>query len=240
MTTKVKQIIKALIYKRLNIPFNEYGLPHSLTKHLKQNQEIILADIGAHNGDFTKMIDGYCGISKGLLVEALPDKAEKLRINFTPPQFLVFECAVSSENGRTEFEINEAQETSSMLRIKRDLNELSNVHLGSRTVIQCKTRTLDDLVSDAKIGRIDLMKLDVQGAEHLVLQGASQIIRNISMVWTETSFKALYEKSSEFSDLYKQFYSMGFKLIEIEPGFRGPDGELLQCDALFVNKRMPG
>lgn len=222
----------------MNIPYNRYGLPASLVQYLPRNHKIIFVDIGAHEGHFTKMLQGYCGISQGLLVEAIPEKAERLKNNFLPPIFTVFECAASSSTGITEFEINEAQATSSMLRIRRDMPELSSISLGDPTIIQCKTMSLDDMAKKTAIQEINLLKIDVQGAEHLVLQGASEIIRNTSMVWTETSLKRLYTMSSDFISLYNQFYSLGFKLMELEPGFRGPDRELLQCDALFINERI--
>jgi len=237
LVNKIKQIIKARILKRLNIPYNKYGIPHSLYKYIDK-KEISLVDVGAHNGDFTKMIAGYCGISKGILIEALPEKAAYLRKHFMPPEYSVIECALSSEEGFIEFEINEAKATSSMLRIKRAMPELSHVNLGSRATIQCRTRTLDAVTRDAKLDSIDLLKLDVQGAEHLVLGGASNIIKKTALVWTEVSFKPLYEMSSDFNLIYKQFNNKGFKLMELEPAFRAPDGELLQGDALFVNKEM--
>ena len=114
------------------------------------------------------------------------------------------------------------------------MGELSNIIIGGRTIIRCQTKTLDALASEANMSRIDLLKLDVQGAEHLVLKGGKTILTSTFMIWTEISFKPLYEKSSDFFEIYKILSSIGFKLMEIEPGFRGADGELLQADALFV------
>jgi hypothetical protein len=79
----------------------------------------------------------------------------------------------------------------------------------------------------------DLLKIDVQGAEHLVIRGGKNALSKTKLVWTEVSFKPLYESSSTFIDLYHALYELGFKLMEISPGFQGPYGELLQADTLF-------
>lgn len=230
----IKQSMTDLTYKRLNIPNPRYGVPCPLLKYLKRHNKIQFIDVGAHNGDFTKAIETYCGITKGILIEPLPDKLDDLKQVFQFPAYQVFGCAVSSENGVAEFEINEFEATSSLLNIKRELHELKTINLGTRKVMQCQVRTLDDIVKEANMKSVDLLKLDVQGAEHLVIQGGTNTLQVTSMIWTEISFKPLYEKSSDFFEIYTTLNSIGFKLKEIEPGFRGPDGELLQADSLFV------
>jgi hypothetical protein len=52
---------------------------------------------------------------------------------------------------------------------------------------------------------------------------------------TEVSFSPLYEGSCVFGQVYDFLHARGFRLLALEEGFRGQDGELLQCDALFNN-----
>jgi FkbM family methyltransferase len=236
MISKLRSVIKERIYKRLRIPYSRHGLPLSLLKYLPANKPISLIDIGAHNGSFTHALNEYCGISCGLLIEPLPDKSDKLKEIFNSPEYSVFECVLSDKAGFIDFEVNQAEFTSSILNIKRSIPELSTINLGDAKIIKCEAKTLDELVSTSKITTVNLIKLDVQGAEHLVINGAINTLKITNMVWTEVSFKPLYENSSVFSDIYYLFEKIGFRLTEIEPGFRSPSGELLQADCLFTRK----
>ena len=89
-----------------------------------------------------------------------------------------------------------------------------------------------------KLEKIDFIKLDVQGAEHLVIQGAKKTLALTRLLWTEVSFKSLYEGSSVFDDIYAQLESKGFVLLELSPGHRATNHELLQADALFANIKL--
>jgi len=82
-----------------------------------------------------------------------------------------------------------------------------------------------------------LLKIDVQGVEHLVLEGGKQALLNTSFVWMELSFKPLYIGSSVFHDIYSMMEKSGFILLELSPGHRSPINELLQADALFANPK---
>jgi hypothetical protein len=114
-----------------------------------------------------------------------------------------------------------------------------------RERITVATRTLDELVSESTLdGPIDLLKIDTQGTEVDVLKGARQVLPRVRMVWTEISFRAIYEGSALFADVHALLLQHGFRLYSIAEGFRGADGELLQGDALFlagsVTTMLPG
>jgi FkbM family methyltransferase len=235
MVPKLKLLIREFACDRLHIPYQKNGIPFSLLRHLEKKQPVVLIDVGAHEGDFTAAVSSHSGITRGVLVEPLPQKVASLQKRFVLPTYQVFACALSSRTGMTDFEVNEFDATSSLLKMQRHMPELTAVSYGEPKNIKCHTRTLDDLVAEANINWVHLLKIDVQGAEHLVIQGATNILKTTSMVWTEVSFKPLYEMSTSFSEIYELLGKANFKLVELEPGFRAPDGELLQADALFIN-----
>lgn len=70
-----------------------------------------------------------------------------------------------------------------------------------------------------------------------MIQGGEETLKMTSMIWIETSFKPLYENSSVFSQIYDLLNEKGFILMEISPGFRSPNGELLQVDLLFIKNK---
>ncbi|MEH2411371.1 FkbM family methyltransferase [Nostoc sp.] len=234
MFSRLKPFVKEKIYNKLGLLYSHDGLPVCILKYLPKNTPITLVDIGAHDGWFTIALDKYCGVSQGLLIEPLPHKANHLQQIFISPKYSVLECVLSNKSGDIELEVNEAEATSSILNIKRSLPELSALNLGKPKTIKCQAMTLDEALCKYSFSEIDLIKIDVQGAEHLVIDGGKETLKITSMIWIEISFKPLYEGSSIFADIYSLLTQAGFRLIEIEPGFRAPSGELLQSDALFA------
>lgn len=234
LLSRTKSLIKKHLYKRLDISHNISHPPSLLLKYLETKSPISLIDIGAHDGKFAKAIESYCGISQCLLIEPLPHKAAYLRQTFNSQKYSVLECVLSQSSGTVNFEINEAEATSSLLKIKRPMQELSDLNLGKPKIIQCQAQTLDDLIINYDMKLIDLIKIDVQGSEHLVLSAGKKALEISGLIWIEVSFKPLYEGSSVFSDIYSLLEKSHFRLMELSPGFRSPTGELLQADALFA------
>ena len=225
---------RLLLESTLKIPCRSvYGIPSALYKHLPRNNPIYLADIGAHDGDFSFGLACWCGLERAILVEPLPHKAAQMRERYRLPHYQVFECALAAEAGTAELRVNAMEATSSLFAIRRDMPELSALALGDEKIIRCGQRTLDSVTTEAKLGQIDLLKLDVQGAEHLVLAGAEQTLKRTKLIWCECSFKPLYTGSSTFADIYEMLQGSGFQLLELSPGMSSPTGEMLQVDALF-------
>jgi hypothetical protein len=112
------------------------------------------------------------------------------------------------------------------------------VDLNVRKRIQIQVRKLDDVIATLPWHdeAIDLMKIDVQGAELAVFRGAQDTLRKARMIWTEVSFRPIYEGSASFSDIHSYLNQSDFILLWISPGFRGEANELLEGDALFAKR----
>lgn len=70
-----------------------------------------------------------------------------------------------------------------------------------------RTRRLDDL---PEVAGADFLKMDVQGGELMVLQGAEQMLRDVLVIHTEACFAPLYRNQPLFADLDRHLRSRGF------------------------------
>jgi hypothetical protein len=126
--------------------------------------------------------------------------------------------------------------SSSILPVRRDLPDAGVVDLDVREKIKCRVATLDSVITEAQWKKnIDLLKIDVQGAELMVLRGAEQTLPHVHFVYTEISFTPLYEGSCIFPEVYDYLRASDFRLLSLREGFRGKDGELFQGEALFAH-----
>ena len=143
---------------------------------------------------------------------------------------------MSNWRGRSDLNIRNFDATTSLLPIYEEAEELKGTDVGSREIVECAVRTLSDVVQEAAVPNVDLIKLDVQGAELAVLLGGPEVVRSARMIWVEVSFKPLYEKSCLFHEIYDFMHDNGHKLMELESGYRAQSGELIQADALFMRR----
>ena len=232
----LKNGLKQTLYRQIGISFNPHGVPFALGKHLKDRSGLFVIDVGAHQGDFTRAVVRLCGVRRGILVEPQPQHARRLRMEFKEPDFEVVEAAISDRVGMLLLEINAFDATTSILKTRREMPELAALDVRPIAKVGCRTTTLDLVFEQTKLPHVDLLKLDVQGAEHLVLHGGQKTLARTNMVWTEISFKRLYEDACLHHEIYDLLAQKGFALFELESGFRSPSGELIQADALFIRK----
>lgn len=208
------------------------NLPDALERRLVAGQPVTFIDVGAHEGEFTRAVEDFSGVAHAILIEPQPKRASELQRQFADSRFEVLQTAVADKTGFIDLEINEFDATTSILPTHRGIPEVEGIDVAVREVVRCRLTTLDVVAS--RVGNIDLIKMDVQGAEHLVIKGAEETLRRTRLVWCEVSFRPLYEGSATFPDIYALLRERGFLFVAIEPGFRSPCGELLQADVLFA------
>ncbi|HEY8782057.1 MAG TPA: FkbM family methyltransferase [Mucilaginibacter sp.] len=236
----IKQEGKYLLLDLLKTPYSRSAAPLEILKWLPKNDPITFFDIGASVGNFSKCICGEYKIKKGILVEPVSKLIPILENVFPDKEtFHVINAAVSDVISESDFYYNEdADFVSSLLRIDNKGEGFASLNFADPVLTKIQALTLDHIVNKQNILNIDLIKIDVQGAEHLVLHGGIETLKRTKLVFTEFSYKPLYENSSTFFDLYKIFYENNFILVNITSNFFSANGELLQGDALFVNKAL--
>lgn len=99
-------------------------------------------------------------------------------------------------------------------------------------------KPLDSVASSYLEGRARaLLKIDTQGFEWQVLQGASETLNRVVGVQLELSLIPLYEGQKLMDELVDELRARGFDLWAISPVFADPrTGRLLQVDAAFFRR----
>ena len=123
-------------------------------------------DVGAHIGSILSEVMHHDSTININAVEAMPDKAANLRKKF--PNIELFECAVGENDGEEiPFYVNTKQSGYS------SLHKPSNNRLSETIEIKIPLKMLDKLVT---ANDVDVIKIDVEGAELGVLRGSKSII----------------------------------------------------------------
>lgn len=207
-----------------------------LPQMLAQQNIGTVLDVGANDGGYARDLlgGGYAG--RIISFEPLPDVWERLnqQAKLYPRWEVGPRAALSNVNGEAEFFEAGNGVSSSLLPI---MPEHTDAAPASATIasIKVETRRLDDLLPQLDIdGRI-FLKLDVQGAEGLVLEGAMDALKaQLVGVQLEMSLTSLYSSQATARELDALLLSLGFECWDILPGFRDARTlRMLQCDGIY-------
>lgn len=96
--------------------------------------------------------------------------------------------------------------------------------------------TLDSFCGKENVKPIDLLKIDTQGAELLVLKGATENLRKgaIKTIFLEVNFVPLYEGQTSFGEIVGFLDQFGYGFVGFYDPFYADAGFLKWTDALFV------
>lgn len=136
----------------------------------------VFVDVGANHGDWSEALiqDGYTGhlVAVDPLRRNLEIVRKKLSdLNFS--NFELCECALSDKNEKLQFFVNQDPELSGHDSLF-DMRSIGYEESVDRIEVQSKT--LEKLVDELDIKKINFLKIDVEGNELSVLRGAKSLL----------------------------------------------------------------
>ena len=203
-----------------------------------------------------KYIHKYIGLANGELRSwcivggFLGSEAQEILKNYPNAQVTIFECsqryvgnlthiyrgkknvtivnkAASNSNGTFRFYENSADGTGSLLKGGSFLEQSYGIKQAESYEVEAIT--LDGYFKDQGL---DVLQIDVQGAEKLVLEGATKLLKRTKACFVEVSVKPdLYQDGVTLDELLIFFKNNGFQLALLGTDFN------LTGNALFLNNK---
>jgi FkbM family methyltransferase len=233
--------------KSRNKEFQKIFSREKLLQYVITGAAPVIFDIGAHHGEsvaFLKLL-----FPKASIYSFEPDPnsfdvlSKSIRAGVS-----YFNLALSDVDGTTSFFQNKISHTNSLLKVNltsRDSIGIANATAendtkyfdGFNVEVQVVATTLDSFTKQHSIATIDLLKIDVQGAESRVLAGGKETLMRTKAVILEISFFDYYEHQTSFMDVENILCPLGFQLYSISEISNNPmNGRTDWAEVLYLNQ----
>jgi FkbM family methyltransferase len=194
-------------------------------------------DIGANVGQFARQLRANGYANEIMSFEPLIDAHRVLtQATASDPRWTVApRAALGATRGQSTIFVSENSVSSSLLRVERSSVDAAP-ESGAVAEQSIDVRPLDEWHTP-DLALPLAIKLDVQGYEMHVLDGAPKILADTRIVLAEMSLVELYADAPTLPEFYQRMQEEGFRCITITPGFANyRTNELLQVDGVFVRQ----
>ncbi|MGC1781924.1 MAG: FkbM family methyltransferase [Acidobacteriaceae bacterium] len=193
-------------------------------------------DVGANQGQFASGIRDAGFKGKTISFEPLSSAHSKLlKASDGDPNWNVFSrCALGDRNGEIEINVAGNSESSSILPMLA--THLSAAPQSAYVEREMSPITTLDAVAGRylKDARAPFLKIDTQGFEWQVLEGAKDTLPRLKGVMLELSLVPLYEGQRLWQEMIRRLENDGFTLWALQQGFTDTStGRVLQMDGIF-------
>jgi FkbM family methyltransferase len=206
--------------------------------HYCNDLETII-DVGANKGQFAVAIKKVYSGAQIYSFEPIEFEFQKLKKNLNGfKKVKIFNIALGSTISNEEFNLNEYSLSSSFLKITKE-HTFDKPITSQTKQIEIEVSTLDYFVTNGLISIVGqtLLKLDVQGYERQVLEGAGKVLKEIDFIVLECSFLPLYESELLFQEMHDVLKGYGFSLKAPLSFWQRKDLKIIQTDILYERIR---
>lgn len=238
---------KIILYEKINAISQKLGINLSrfpsrgqrrLISYLNKNKISSCFDVGANTGQFAKLFRS-CGF-KGEIISFEPQKIayKKLsEISKNTSLWKAVNLGLGDENGFFSLNVSRNSVSSSILQI----NDLHTIAAPESEYIfkeDITVKRLDNYLQEINFNEKFFLKIDAQGFESKILDGAEGCFDQIYAIQLETACLPLYNGELLYNEMIKKIEAKGFFLTSIENGFADElTGKLLQIEVIFLREK---
>jgi len=235
----MKELIRK-VARRIGVEVTMYRPENSdmakLQKMLSCHQIELVLDVGANKGQYARQLrlGGY----KGRIVSFEPlSSAHKILLQRSDGDsnwVVAPRMAIGDKDGITQINISENSVSSSLKLMTRAHLEAASAarYIGTEeiTISRLDSVCHEYINGDSRV----FLKIDTQGFERQVLEGAEKTLPLIEGIQIELSLVPLYEEQLLFAEMINRLNALGFELYGLFPGLTDPrKGRLLQADGIL-------
>ena len=227
--------------------------PFFALRRLLRNQASVIFDVGANKGDITATYRSMFPSATIYAFEPFPGAYEALKSRFeSTREVQAFPYAVSAESGKKSLMVYSSDVLNSFLEMEES-SWLESIDVKTDRAhaaltanhppedhaekVEVDCITLDEFAAQHKVTHIDLLKLDVQGVELQVLEGAKALLSSeaIDVVFCEANFAPQYKGQAYFRDVDKAMSDHRYRVFGLYELTSGGDGSLGFGNAIFIS-----
>jgi FkbM family methyltransferase len=197
---------------------SHFNLNH-ITNVIGNKEHLVIFDIGAFNFGDSIMLKTKFPNSSVHAIEAFPYNVEKYGNRAKSKGVLVHNLAISDKNGETTFynstTINGTEWTCSGSILEPTYETHPGLKYNDDGIV-VETMTLENFCKNNGIGNIDVIHMDIQGAEYYAVKGFGESIRP-KLLFCETCEYKTYKNSLSLEALDELLFEMGYEIMERLP-----------------------
>jgi FkbM family methyltransferase len=199
----------------------------------------VLLDVGANEGQYVGYLRAAGWTGRIVSFEPVAAVHAKLAANAArdPAWQVAPAMALGADEGEAEIIVSNESDMSSLLPLKPEILRVSpsSAAAGTETVtIRSLDGVFDDYV-DAEDRAF--LKIDTQGYERAVLDGAAKTLPRLAGLQVELSLTPLYEGEADWHALVERIEAAGFALAFVLPGYYDRHlKRMLQFDGVFMRR----
>ena len=195
----------------------------------------VVFDVGANQGDYAAQCLQLFPAARVFCFEPTPAVLQTLKQRHgADARVTIVEGAVMEADAPVTLNVRTDHVWNSVLS-----NGEAGIAPGAMSQVQVKGLRLDSFAAQNSIDHVDLLKLDIQGAELKALAGAEGLLRDgkISVVQLEMNFQNLYAGQADLQSVSQLMFRHGYWL----QGVYSPsmlNGLLCSIEVVFAHSKL--